>query len=97
MARKKLNPDWDYPPLPYLEQVLNHCPRAAQTYLWLWTHSDENRRVRLRSSTIADVTMISRARFNNSLREIFREGLISFKEHLDIIEAELVTWDEDLE
>lgn len=97
MARKTLNPDWDYPPLPYLEQILNHCCRAAQTYLWLWNHSDQNRRCRLRSSTIADMTMISRARFKNSLREICREGLLSFREHNDILEIELVAWDEEFD
>lgn len=93
MAQAKLYSRRDYPPMPYLEQVLNHAPKAGQVYLWLWRHANEDHVCHLRASLIADCTMISKTSFKNSLRALCREGLLSFQEHDDIVEIELVGWD----
>jgi hypothetical protein len=81
--------------MPYLEQVLNHVPKAGQTYVWLWKHADDNHVCHLRASQIADVTMMSKACFKHALRALCREGLISFQENDDILEVELVGWDDE--
>jgi hypothetical protein len=95
MARAKLRQQWEYPPMPYLEQVLNHCSRAGQTYVWLWKHADDNKVCHVRASHIAEATLISKATFKHSLRALCREGLLSFQESDDIMEIELTGWDDE--
>ena len=95
--QEKLGAKREYPPMPYLEQVMNHVPKAAQTYVWLWKHSNHENICQLRSSRIAEVTMMSKATFKNSLRALCREGLANFEESDDVMKIELTGWDDDEE
>jgi hypothetical protein len=90
---KLTNQVWDYPPYPYLEQVLSHCPKAGCTYLYLWKHRDSNNYLQIERDKIPSSTLFSTASFLHNLRLLASEGLISFIEKGNRLKIELVGWD----
>ena len=89
------NQAWDYPPYPYLEQVLSHCPKAGYTYLYLWKHRDCENFLQIKRLDISTQTLISTATFMHNLRLLASEGLISFEEKAADVVIEIVDWDFD--
>jgi len=84
---------WEYPPYPFLEQVLEHCPKAGKTYCFLWKKRDKDNRVLLQRE---DYTFRHPNAFKEDLRKLFNEGLISFKDLGNRISIEMISW-EDME
>lgn len=82
---------WEYPPYPFLQQVLHHCPKAALTYWHLWKQKDKNNNV---SMTNKDVSYFKHPNaFKSDLRQLNIEGLISYDEDGGKISIEMVDWE----
>jgi hypothetical protein len=88
-----VTPIWDYPPLPYLEQVLQHCHKAASTYLSLWKGRNKHNKLTVAKDKIKTDFLTSVATFNHNLRLLARECLINVTERPLTLEIELVGWD----
>lgn len=86
---------WDYPPYPYLEQVLNHCNEAGSTYLSLWKDRNKDNCVSIEKAEIRTRFLCSRHLFHNNLLKLVKEGLISVDETADKITVHLVDWEYD--
>ena len=83
-----------YPPMPYLEQVINHCPKAGRTYLTLWNIKGKTSAITLKKKRIPDVALQSAHCFRENLRSLALEGLVSYAEKGDNLLIELVEWDD---
>jgi len=87
---------WEYPPLPYLEHVTMYCPKAAYTYLKLWSCRDKNNKVKVDKDRIKTEFLMSLASFNHNVRLMAREGLVNVDEHPNALILELVDWEDEL-
>lgn len=85
---------WEYPPKPFLEQIVRHCPKAAETYFFLWENKDKNNRLIL---TKDDVAFKHPVAFKDDLRKLSNEGLINFRENAGAIGVEVVDWEEEFD
>ena len=78
----------------FLEQVINHCPKAGRTYLTLWNIKGKASTVNLKKKRIPDIALQSAHTFRENLRSLALEGLVSFAEKGDHLHIELVEWDD---
>lgn len=85
----------DYPPQPYFNQVLTHCPKAAQTYCHIWKHQDKDNVYRVEKKSIPDEFLLHTSTVKGHLRALCREGLINIDETPNTINVELVPWDNE--
>jgi len=85
----------ELPPAMYLEQILNHSPRVALTYIHLWRVRNEDNVVRLTRSFIKEQFLISPTRVLNDIVILAREGLASIHEDKHAIYVTLTRWDEE--
>lgn len=89
----------DLPPYMYLTQVLNHCPRAASTYIELWRHKDKHHKIVVAKNQVRNQFLIGSAKFMNDLLALVREGLINVdQDSLDQwnrLSIELVNYEEE--
>jgi len=84
---------WDYPPKPFLEQVLEHCSGAATLYMYLWEKRDTNCCVHIPKKEL--YTKFHPNKVTNDIRALNNEGLVSlFDSKPGHICAELVDWQE---
>lgn len=81
---------WVYPPLPFLEQVLRHCPRSGLLYLKLWQEKNEECRCHFSKKDISN--FMHPHAFSNALRKLCDEGLVSCNEGQNSLTIELVDW-----
>lgn len=86
---------FDYPPHPYLKQVLVHCPKAGATYMQLWESRNKNNRVSIYKKQVKSEYLISQSKFKNDLLLLVREGLASIDESPLMLTIELVGWDDN--
>jgi hypothetical protein len=86
---------FDLPPYPYLSLILNHCSRAASTYITLWRERDKNGIVKIRPFDIRSTFLITPTRFKNDLLVIAKEGLISVTENSKEMIIEVIGWDDE--
>ena len=87
---------WDYPPMPYLEQVAHHASKSVSTYLWLWQHKNKDNVVNVKTEKVPYTVQQSKVLFRNNLQHLVREGLVNVKEKHDSYQIELVGWDEEI-
>ncbi|HLT41317.1 MAG TPA: hypothetical protein VKZ95_01325 [Sphingobacteriaceae bacterium] len=85
---------WDYPPYPYLAQVLNHCCKAAGTYLDLWKVRDKENKILVEKDDIRMRFLTSTHHFNHNVLLLAREGLASIQETPTHLSIELTDWDD---
>lgn len=90
-----LSPAWDYPPYPYVQQVIKNCPKAAETYFWLWAHKDPEYRIQLLSDEVVLFTLLPKRTFYNNCVLLARECLLNMARDQDRIEIELVGWSDE--
>lgn len=83
---------WDYPPLPFLEQVLKHCPRAALLYIKLWQKKDKNHEVHGHLDPLTNLTGDTKTLFMNKVLDLVSEGLVSMNRTDKFICIQLVDW-----
>lgn len=88
---------WPYPPYPYLDQVIKNCPKAAETYMWLWAHKDKNQKVKLTSSDVLRHTMQNRRTFVHNCVMLARQGVLDIEYDKDAIKVEVVGWQDEME
>jgi|SRR5271170_1324758 len=87
--------NYEYPPYMYLEQVLNHCPKAAFLYWKLWRERDVLNNVKIPKDEIPELYGFTKRRFDYDIMLLMNEGLISNKMICDEeIILELVGWDQ---
>lgn len=86
---------WDYPPLPYLELVTQHCHKAAATYMALWKKRDKENCLIIKKSDIHEDYLMNVSSFNHNLRLLAKECVLNYEDHPKHIKIELVGWDED--
>lgn len=86
---------WDYPPYPYLHQVLSHCHKAGVTYLDLWKERDKNNKVTIEKDEIRSRFLASTHNFHHNLLLLVKEGLLSIDESSNRLIVELTDWDVD--
>ncbi len=72
--------DTNVPPYIYLSQILKHCPNAGNTYLELWRSRDKNNQIQILRNEIRQQFLTTKAKFENDLIQLVREGLISVEE-----------------
>jgi len=72
--------DINVPPYIYLSQILKHCPSAGNTYLELWRSKDKNNQIQILRNDIQKQFLLTKAKFENDLFQLVREGLISVEE-----------------
>lgn len=65
-----------YPP--FLDQIHQHCPKAAFLYTLFWREKDEENRVHYEKKKITDEYAISWKSFNNDLRLLKKEKVIKY-------------------
>lgn len=85
------------PPALYLRQVLEHCPRAGQTYCILWDNMDKNNHSKFNKDDIRTVYLYSMKSWRDHLRLLAKEGLINIDEDKENFDIELVGYDMDEE
>jgi hypothetical protein len=82
---------WDYPPYPYLEQVLISAPAAAYTYMKLWSNRNP-----LNITSIEPNYRYAYGRnFKQNLLKLCNQGLINVDERPSVTIVELVGWDHE--
>ena len=86
-----------YPPYAYLEQVLQHCPKAGFTYLKLWALRDVNNEIMVDKTNVSSQFSMNKNKFNNDLLLLVNEGLASVNEYPSALIIELTDWDFDAE
>jgi hypothetical protein len=86
------HPLWNYPPYPFVQQILNHCPKAGSTYFFLWEKKDQNNFVVVSKEDISYFMHFNA--FKDNLRKLNLEGLISYVERPGKISVELVNWED---
>ena len=85
---------WDPPPYPFLKQVLSHCPKAADSYCYIWENRDKNG---ITTLTKEDMPyFVHKNALMASLKRLSKEGLLRYVEKDGEIFVELVQW-EDIE
>lgn len=83
-----------YPPMPFLEQVINHCPRAGRTYMTLWNLKGKSSSLKFTKKKIPDIALQSAYQFRENLRLLALEGLVSYSEKGDNLHIDLVEWED---
>lgn len=94
MQQESLNILWDYPPYPYLKQVLEHCPKSASLYMDLWESRNKESSVQIKKDEIKSRFFTSLYLFETSLMKLVKEGLVSVDEKRGEYNIELTRWDE---
>lgn len=87
---------WDYPPYPYLEVVVTHCPMAARLYLDLWIERDDYCRILVKEEEFPTRFLMKKSAFIGKLLQLVREGVISYEENADAIIIEMVEWNDEV-
>ena len=87
----------EYPPDMYFVQVLQHCPKAADTYRQLWLKKDKDNKVTFLKKETKLEFLTSTAKFNNNLLLLAREGVVNIYEFPDEITVELLSWDDAMD
>lgn len=85
----------EYPPIAYLLQVLEHCPKAGATYLQLWQQRDKDSRVSIKRADVRITFLTSLAKFRHDILLLVKEQLVSVHETPTMIKIELVDWHDD--
>lgn len=67
-----------FPPYDYLNQILEHCPRAGSIYLMLWKDKNDKNRVFYFKKDITDVHFIEWKRFKTDLVKLQKEKVLEF-------------------
>lgn len=88
---------YDYPPYPFLQQVLDHCPKSGYLYLNLWKNRDKDNKIQILKKDIQNEYLISPIKFRNDLLHLCREALVSIDETPNSIYIELTDWEEEVE
>jgi hypothetical protein len=82
---------WDYPPYPYLEQVLVDSPAAGHTYMKLWSKRNP--------LNITEIKPDWRYEYGKNLKKhlwmLCNQGLINVDERPSVTIVELVGWDHE--
>jgi hypothetical protein len=94
MPKKEI---YQYPPYLYLEQVLDHCPKAGKTYMQLWQNMDRNNKLSISKEDIRTEYLTQVATFRHNLLLLVKEGLASIDETPSFIYVELTDWQFDAE
>lgn len=81
-------------PIPYIEFIFRHCPRAGELYCLLWKSKNKDHKIILLKDEIPSRTLMHRHAFNSSLRMLCREGLASIDDSPNMLTIELVGWDD---
>jgi len=87
----------EYPPYPYLFQILEHCPKSGLVYMQLWKLRDKNSRVVVDKKDIRTEFLMTGIKFRNDLLSLVREGLCNVDESPQKIYIELVDFQEGVE
>ncbi len=87
------NVEEEFPPIPYIKIVAEHCPRALCLYIKLWEEQSSNNTVVAYKDEIRHRFFTTITRFKNDLMAIVKEGLISVDETPSAYHVELVSWD----
>jgi hypothetical protein len=97
MLQLKQAPYYDGPPSMYLEQVLDHCPKAGSTYMKLWRMKDFDNCLTVAKSEIPSLFLIKKQKFQDDLLLLAKEQLINVDTSPNMISIEMVGWDIDAE
>jgi hypothetical protein len=84
----------ELPPYHFLITVLEHCPRAARTYVYLWQQQDSANNLHILKKSIKEKYLTTIAKFRHDLLMLVREGLISISEDREHLHIEVVDWDD---
>ena len=84
------------PPEGYLLEVARHCPRALETYIYLWKNKNAQDTVYIDKEEIRSKYMKTRTKFRNDLEMLSIEGVISVVDDDKRFEIELLNWDDEL-
>ena len=86
----------EFPPLPYLMNVLKNCPKAAWIYAQLWAARDSECKVICTRDDVRYTFLISPTLFRNILIYLVDLGLVSMREKpKEEFEIELVGFDKE--
>jgi hypothetical protein len=88
---------FDYPPYPYLSQVLKNCPKAGLTYLEIWKDRDQINKVHVYKKDVPSTYLSSLAKFRHDLLLLVKEALVNIEETPLVIHIELIGYDFDAE
>ncbi len=86
----QIDQTFDYPP--YLLQVLKNCPKAGLTYCELWQRRNSESKIYLLKKEIKTEFLIHRAKFENDILLLVKEGLINMHETSSAYCIELVNF-----
>lgn len=89
--------DWDYPPYPFLRQVLQHCADSGKLYLDLWVLRDEEGMVEVPKADVVKIFLLHPAGFKKKLLALCVEGVCSMYETEDKYLLEFVRWDHEFD
>lgn len=89
------SPLWDYPPYPYLHQVLSHCHKAGLTYMDLWKQRDDKNKVIVGKDEIRTKFLSTTHTFHHNLLLLAKEGLVNVDERPNSLIIELTGWDNE--
>jgi hypothetical protein len=85
----------DSPPIFYLKQICDHCPKAASLYIDLWKNRDKNCKIYIEFNQIESQYLCSKLSFRRNLMLLVREGLANVDETSKGIKIELVDWTDE--
>ncbi len=88
---------WDYPPYPFLSQVLQHCPQAGKLYLDLWKTQDKEGFSVLQKKEISSLFYLHPLAFKRKLLDLCSEGVCSLMEEDDKYVIEFISWDKEFD
>jgi len=82
------------PPLLYLEQVAEHCPKAVSTYLLIWREKDKQGKLIIDKDEIKNNYLTTLTKLKNNLVLLVKEALISIHETPNALHIEVVEWND---
>lgn len=86
---------WDYPPYPYLEQVLRHTPRSGLLYLELWRMQDEAGLVLVEKELLEQTLLMHPMTFKCNLMGLCMEGVCSMRQNDEFYFVDMLGWDDE--
>ncbi len=88
---------YDYPPYPYLEQVLKNCPNSGSLYLKLWADRGVNNKLIIRKKQVQTEFLMTKPLWIDRINKLVAEGVVSYWETKDKIKFEIELTDYDFE
>lgn len=85
----------DFPPAPYLLQILRHAPETALLYYRMWGSRNAEHKFAIKKQDIFNTFLVSPTVFRNRVVKLMEEGLLSFETTPKHYYIELTAFDEE--